>query len=453
MVKISIIGAGSMAWSITLVKDICLRKCLSGSTVSLMDIDRYRLKAIHGIAKRYAAEVKADLKFESTLDRKEALKDADFVICAVLAGGHKNYEIQREVAEKHGYYRGIDSVDFNMVADYPTIGGYYQLKLLLDIARDMEDICPDAWFIQTANPLFEICTLLTRETKLKVIGLCHGHFGYKRVAKVLKLSLKDVEAESVGFNHCIWMTSFRYNDEDAYPLLDDWIKTKAAIYWKNWHPQLWDIEMSPAAIDMYRRFGLFPIGDTVRSGGWKYHTNLETKKRWYGQRFGGVDSEIGWAQYQEDLKKESEKIFRIYNDSSISVTREFPPYSSGEHHVQIIDTIVNDKKGVFQVNIPNRGTINSIPDEVAVEAKAIIDKRGIQRIHVGTLPKRLMLYVIIPRMLRMEWALETFLEGDKNLLLEWLLNDPRTKSLEQAETTIKDILALPFNKEMAKHYK
>ena len=441
-----------MAWSATLVKDICITKGLSGSTVSLMDIDQERLKVVHGLAKRYVAEVKADLKFERTLNRKEALEDADFVITAVLAGGHKNYEIQREVAENNGYYRGIDSVDFNMVSDYPTIGGYYQLKLLLDIARNMEDICPDAWFIQTANPLFELCTLLTRETKLKVIGLCHGHFGYKGVAKVLKLSLKDVEAQSVGFNHCIWMTSFRYKDEDAYPLLDDWIKTKAEIYWKNWHPGLWNVEMSPAAIDMYRRFGLFPIGDTVRSGGWKYHINLETKKRWYG-RLGGVDSEIGWGRYQEDLKKQSDKMFELYKDSSIPVTRKFPPHSSGEHHVQIIDTIVNDKKGVFQVNIPNKGTISGIPDDVVVEARAIIDKRGIQRIHVGTLPKLLTLHVMFPRMLRMEWALEAFLKGGKNLLLEWLLNDPRTKSLEQAEATIKDILALPFNNEMAKHYK
>lgn len=441
-----------MAWSVTLIKDICLTKGLFGSTISLMDIDKERLKVIYGLARRYAAEVKADLKFEKTLNRKESLSNADFVFNTVLAGGHNNYEVQRKVAEKNGYYRGIDSVDYNMVSDYPTIGGYNQLKLFLDIARDMEDICPDAWLIQTANPIFEGCTLLTRETKLKVIGLCHGHFGYRTVAKELKLDLKEVKAKSIGFNHCIWLTSFRYKDEDAYPLLDNWIKTKADRFWRKWKPKYYEIEMSPAAVDMYKRFGLFPIGDTARSGGWKYHINLETKKRWYGP-LGGFDSEIGWAQYLKDLKKKLNKILRLYNNPSIPVTREFPPSVSGEQHAPIVDAIVNDKKGVFQVNIPNKGTIDGIPDDVVVEAEAVVDGRGIHRMHVGGLPKRLMLHVIIPRMLRMEWALEAFLEGDKNLLLEWLLIDPRTKSQKQAEKTVKKILALPFNKEMAKHYK
>jgi alpha-galactosidase len=452
MVKMSIIGAGSMAWSMILVKDICLTRDLQGSTVSFMDIDRQRLEVVYGLAKRYAKEVKANLKFEKTTDRKKALMDSDFVFNTVLAGGHNNYEIQRKVAEKCGYYRGIDSVDYNMVADYPTIGGYNQLKLFLDIARDMEDTCPDAWLIQTANPLLEGCNLLTRETKLKVIGLCHGHFGYKRVAQTLGLNVDQVEVQSIGFNHCIWMTSFSYNGENAYPLLDYWTRTKAANFWKNWKPLYYETDMSPAAIDMYKRFGLLPIGDTTRSGGWKYHTNLETKKRWYGH-LGGFDSEIGWAQYQLDLKKQQKRMFDIYNDPSVSVISRFPPTMSGEQHVPIVYALLNDNESVFQVNVPNNGAIDGIPDDVVVEIPAVLNKSGVRTTHVDKLPKGLMLHVICPRLLRMEWAFEAFLEGRKDLLIEWLLNDPRTKCLEQAESTIEEILRLPFNKQMAEHYK
>jgi len=90
---------------------------------------------------------------------------------------------------------------------------------------------------------------------------------------------------------------------------------------------------------------------------------------------------------------------------------------------------------------------------VVVEVPATLSGSGVQRTHVEGLPKHLMLHIMIPRLLRMEWALEAFLEGGKDLLLEWLLNDPRTEYLEQAESVIKDILALPFNKEMAEHYK
>jgi alpha-galactosidase len=88
-----------------------------------VDIDTERLEVVHGLAKRYAAKTKADIAFEKTTDRKAALEGADFGFNTALAGGHENYETQRTVAEKRGYYRGIDSVDFNMVSDYYTIGG------------------------------------------------------------------------------------------------------------------------------------------------------------------------------------------------------------------------------------------------------------------------------------------------------------------------------------------
>jgi alpha-galactosidase len=144
---------------------------------------------------------------------------------------------------------------------------------------------------------------------------------------------------------------------------------------------------------------------------------------------------------------------KIYNDASVSVTAEFPPTKSGEQHVPIVDAIVNDKESMFQVNVPNDGAVDSVPSDVVVEVPALVRNRGVQRLHVGRLPKRLMLHVMVPRMLRMEWALEAYLEGGRDLLAEWLLSDPRTKSFTQAEETIKEILALPFNREMAEHYR
>lgn len=452
--KVCVIGAGSIAWSMVLVKDICLTKGLEGSTVSFMDVDRNRLNVVCDLAKRYAREVKAKLKFEKAIERKMALKDADFVFNTALAGGHPNYEAQRLIAEKHGYYRGIDSVDHNMVSDYPTVGGFNQLKLSLDIAADMEDICPDAWLIQTANPLFEICSLLIRMTKLKIIGLCHGHFGYRKVANTIGLDVRNVKTELVGFNHCIWMTKFKHHDDDddAYPLLDEWIETKAHNFWKNWNPKYYDVDMSPAAVDIYRRFNLFPIGDTARSGGWKYHTDLATKKMWYGP-LGGFDSEIGWSQYLQDLRKHYDKMLTVYNNSSVHVLSFFSATRSGEQHVPIVDAIANDNAATFQVNVPNKGIIQGVQDDVVVEIPARISKNGVQRLSVKELPKRLMIQVILPRMLRMELALEAFQEGGRDFLIEWLLQDPRTKSFRQAEETIDDILALPFNKEMKRHYR
>lgn len=454
-VKIAVIGAGSVAWSATLIRDISCTPGLRGSVISLMDINEERLKLVHSLAARYAKEVKADLKFEATTDRRKAIEGADFVINTAMAMGHSYYERMREVSEKHGYYRGINSVEWNMVSDYHTIWGYYQFKLAMDVARDVEDLSPEAWLFQVANPVFELTTLISRRTKVKVIGLCHGHLGYREIASALGLDPEKVDFEAIGFNHVIWLTRFEYEGEDAYPLIDEWVAKKAEEYWKKWREHQtnpFDVQMSPAAVDMYKVYGLFPVGDAVRGGTWKYHWDLKTKQRWFGPT-GGPDSEVGWKIYLDWQSKILEMFREAAADTKTPLTKLLPPRRSLESIAPLMDSLVNDRRGLYQVNIPNQGSIVGIPDDVAVEVPAYADGRGIHRIYGLRLPKRIMRYVIWPRMMRMEWALEAFLEGGRDLLFEWLIVDPRTKSSEQVDSVINDILSMPENREMAQHFK
>jgi alpha-galactosidase len=436
-IKLGIIGAGSATFSLGLVRDLCCSEDLYGSTITLMDISEERLNNIHSLATRYVDELKVDLKFEKTLSREAALKDADFVINTALFGAHKQHEARRAVGDKHGYYRGAPGMN------------YRQLRFLLSVAQDMERICPDAWLIQSSNPVFEGCTLMTRETNTKVIGLCHGHHGYRSIANVLGMDMAHVEALCVGFNHIIYMTHFLYKGEDAYPLIDEWIETKAEEYWHT-HELGRGAQLSPAAVHQYKMVGLFPIGDTPRRGGWWYHIDLETKKRWYGE-IGGFDSEIGWAGYLEGLAKQVNHIMKVANDTSISVTEEFPPRRSGEQQLGIIEALTFNKEGRFQVNIPNNGLIADIPDDVVVEVPAIVSKMGVQGIQVGKLPRNLLLQILWPRMLRMEREIELALSSDRRLFLRIILDDHRTRSLEQAEAFAEDFVSLPINNEMAKN--
>ncbi|MEM5822986.1 MAG: alpha-glucosidase/alpha-galactosidase, partial [Ignisphaera sp.] len=453
--KIAFIGAGSAIWSSRVVIDLLINKNLRSRDLEiwLMDISDWRLHLITTFAKRYVEELKLSTKIYATKDRREAIKEADFVINSAMAGGHGYYEVLREVSEKHGYYRGINSVEWNMVSDYHTIWGYYQFKLTLDIARDIEELAPDAWFINVANPVFELATLINRVTKVKHIGLCHGHMGFLKAVEILGMRLseeklgkrivskcgahdaecyttilslldpKDIEVEMSGFNHVIWLTKFKYRGEDAYKYIDEWIEKDAEEYWRIWKEYVispFDVDLSPAAIDMYKIYGLLPIGDSVRGGTWKYHWDLKTKQYWYGP-YGGPDSEIGWAMYLAALKRHLEELTKAVYDTSTPLLQSFPPKPSGEQLVEIIDAIVNDNPKEYyyislpypgtppipvpiQINILNNGAISGIPDNVAVEIPARVDGKGVHRKPLVPLHSKVYKYVIIPRLMRMEWA-------------------------------------------------
>ena len=140
---------------------------------------------------------------------------------------------------------------------------------------------------------------------------------------------------------------------------------------------------------------------------------------------------------------------KVANDTSISVTEEFPPRHSGEQHLGIIEALVLNKEGRYQVNIPNNGLIDDIPDDVVVEVPAIVNKTGIRGIRVGKLPRNLLLQVLWPRMLEMEREVELALSSDKRLFLRMVLDDHRTRSLEQAESYIEEVLS--FNSEMGEN--
>ncbi|MBC7235069.1 MAG: alpha-glucosidase/alpha-galactosidase [Chloroflexi bacterium] len=448
-IKVTVIGAGSATFSLGLVKDLCLTENLAGSHVTFMDIDAERLEMIHRLAERYIGELGGKLTFDETTDRAKALREADFVI-NTAGGEYSHWQERRDLAKKHGYYSGAG---FGV--------NYYNLKLMLDVARDMEKICPDAWLIQSGNPVYQGTTLMTRETGIKIIGLCHGHYGYITIAQVLGLDPAKVVWTAPGLNHTIWLTEFRYEGQDAYPLLDEWIETKAEAYWQDRvdHPEKYGLEdqMSRAVIDQYRRFGLLPVGDTTRGGGWWYKTDLETRVHWYGPT-GGFSSDLHSPPFIKRHYQRIEEIRQVVADPSRSVLEAFPPVKTREQQVPIIDALVNDVAAKFQINVPNQGAVPGIPDDVVAEMPAYIDKGGIHRLQVNPLPKKIMIEVIWPMILSMEWELEAFLTGDRDMLLDGLLMvntyqaGGHTVSYEQAKGYLDDMLAQPYNRDMAEHF-
>ena len=334
------------------------------------------------------------------------------------------------------------------------MGDFYQLQIMLDVARDMERICPDAWLIQSGNPVSDGCTLMTRETDIKICGLCHGHYPVYDIARTIGLEHPErVTWQAPGLNHEIWLTHFIYEGQDAYPLIDEWIETEGEEYWRTHEAkQTHDNQLSRGAIHQYRMYGLMPIGDTVRGGGWWYHTDLKTKKRWFGEPFGGPDSEIARPVHVEKLEKRIAEMTKLTNDPASSLVEAFGAEKTREQQVPIIDGLVNDHEGQFQVNVPNRGALEGIPDDVVVEVPAIVNKKGIQPLRVGALPPKVMFEKILPYWLEQERNLLSFKTGDRSILLWDVLNSHQTRSYDQAVGVLDDMLAMEGNQQMAERF-
>jgi alpha-galactosidase len=418
-----------------------------------MDVNEERLPIMQQLGQRFASELSVDYTFETTTDRQAALQDAHFVINTAYVQGHHHARAMRERTAKHGYYYGGVG-----------LGSWYQLRLMLDVARDIERLCPEAWLLQSGNPVFEGCTLMTRETGVKVCGLCHGHYGVREVARAIGLDPDRVEWQAPGLNHNIWLTHFYHEGKDAYPLLDEWIVTQGEEYWRT-HVATGthDIQMSRGTVHQYKMYGLYPIGDTPRAGGWWYHTDIETKKHWFGEPYGGPDTELARPHFVDNLEAVVAGIARALEDPEarfVELAAEMlgGRTMTGEQIVPIMDALTNGDATPaagqeYQVNVPNRGALEGLPDDVVVEVPAVVNRKGIQPLHVTPLPRKLMLEQILPDWLQMERQLEAFKSGDRSMLLWQALESHQTRSYDQAVAVLEDLLAMEGNSEMNAAFK
>jgi alpha-galactosidase len=437
--KVAIIGAGSAQFSLTMVRDLCLTPNLRGSHVTFMDIDEERLEMIYQLGKRYSEQLGSDLTFEKTTERAAALQGADYVINTAYVLGHVVEAELRDLCSRYGYYHFGGA-----------LGPYHQFWLMLQVAQDIEKICPKAWLIQVGNPVFHGCTLMTRETSTRIIGLCHGHYGYLEIAATLGLDPAKVVWEAPGLNHNIWLTKFEYEGQDAYPLIDEWIATKGEAYWQSHRARsTHDAQMSRGACNQYQLYGRFPIGDTVRRGGWWYHTDIVTKKRWFGEPFGGPDTHIARPYFVSNLTRNVARMVAASKDPHADLMAAFGASKSREQIVPIMDALSFDNGGDFQVNVPNAaGKLKGIPEDVVVEVPARIDGRGVHIKGFTQLPTKILLNHVMPEWIEMERDLYAFKHGDKSMLLWQLLNEHQSRSYDQCVVLLDELLEHPEVREV-----
>lgn len=451
--KICIIGAGSAVFSVNLIKDICINENFKDCTVSLMDVNEDRLDAIYGLCTRYVEEMQMGITVLKTMDRRDAMEGADFVLNVALDYGHERFKQGIQVAYDNGYRFGGS---LHVLHDEAFFINFYQLRLMESILQDVLEICPDAYYIMVANPVQGGVTYLQRKYKnAKVIGMCHGYNGVYKITDAMGLDREGVSFEVSGVNHFIWLTSFRYKGQDGYRLLDKWLaEHDGALLCTPEQREAFSLaadEVSLKAIDLYRRYGLFPIGDTPSSGGgawgWEYHTDDETEAKYQCQPY-------QW--YQNYFKGGEEGVARIkevVEDKSIRVSDVFSSIPSAEPMIPLMEGLMYDTCNKVVVNILNEGGyMKGLPTDYEVEIAAMVDKHGIHPIHNEGLPKPIMAHLLRDRIAPVEMELAAFETRRKEYLVDLVLMDPWTKSRKQAEKLIDDIFAMPCNKEMKDYY-
>ncbi|MEZ4505644.1 MAG: hypothetical protein R2848_07205 [Thermomicrobiales bacterium] len=444
--RISIIGAGSAVFSLGLVRDLCLTPALGGSVVSLMDIDPDRLDAIHRLCVRYIEEAGADIRAEKTADRQESLRGADFVVNTALIGGHERMYAGWRQAERLGYRIGGS---LHVMHDEPFWVNFYQMRFFEDVIQDMRELCPSAWYVQVANPVLAGMTYLGRKyPDVKMVGVCHGFAAVYQLAEQLGLSADELTYEIPGVNHNVWLRSIFHRGQDVWPLLDRWIEEEAENFWASCP---YSDDLGPQAVDLYRRFGVFPIGDTCTPGGgswpWWYHTDAETEARWREDPVGW------WKRYEDHSQNKIRSIDQAANDPSRPVMDVFPPEKSREVMVPFIEAVATDQPRVLIGNILNTGQlVPGIPDDFAVEVPLHVSKRGVRGIQTGALPPAVIAQITRDRVAPVEIELAAYEEGSRERLVELVMTDPWTRSLDQAEELVSTILAMPEHAAMQAHY-
>jgi alpha-galactosidase len=225
--KIAFIGAGSLGFTRGLIRDVLTFPLLQDATLALMDIDPERLDFAKKSAQRIIEMGHYPAKVEATMDRAEALKDADVVLVTILANGIDVWRHDLEIPKKYG-------VDIN-IGDTRGPSGIFRalrtIPVMLDIAHDMERYCPDATMLNYTNPMVMLCRAMQRETHIRLAGLCHSVQGTaEMLAGWIGAPLEEITYTCAGINHMAWYLKFDWKGQNAYPLIREAITGNPEIY-------------------------------------------------------------------------------------------------------------------------------------------------------------------------------------------------------------------------------
>jgi alpha-galactosidase len=424
--RVVVVGGGSYHWSPSLLTDFANTASLHGTEFVLHDLDNDRATLMAELGAEIARRRDIPMTVRAEPDRRKALADADFVVSAFSVGGFDSMRHDLEIPERYGVVQPIgDSVGPGGVSR-----ALRSIPVLLDIARDVEDVAPDAYLLNVTNPLTALCRAVTRETGCRTIGLCNEWVSTTFALSLLFDSgMHEIDAVLGGVNHFPLATSMTVRGEDAFArlraLLDDVDGVQATGLWMDPPDRMewlragatWtkgDVLANNAArMELFSRFGV------LACSGDHHATEFVPGFVHAGTDFGQM-----WKVHVYRLAKHmADAEDDVANYEGLRDADDVPPWPSGELVAPLVDAIVTGKTRRLPVNIPNAGNVTNLPDGAVVEIMGTVDGSGVRGRDHTTVPG------VMGEWLRrvhasQELTVEAALTGDRTLALEAMLLDP-----------------------------
>ena len=412
MIRVAMIGAGSVGFTRRLLMDILAVPEFADTEFRLMDISDENMEMAANLCRKMIEDNNLPAKVIGTTDRKEALRGADYVISTVRVGGLEAFAHDIEIPLKYG----VDQC----VGDTLGPGGiFYALRtipVLLDIAKDMRELCPNALLLNYSNPMAMNCWALRRAGGVRLVGLCHGvQGGAGQIAHALGIPDGELEYICAGINHQTWFTKVSHKGKD---LTDKVLEAMKRVYAAN----------EPVRLDVLERFGYY----STESNG-----HLSEYVPWYRKRPNEIEQ---WIDRSSWIGGETGGYLRVCRESQDDYRKNYPKWLSGEldqiplgsrsaeHGSHIIEALETGRRYWGCMNVENTGLITNLPDGCTVELPCIVDSSGIQPTFVGDLPMQCAA-VCRASVSVQEMTVEAALTGSRQMVKLAVLNDPLTAAV------------------------
>ena len=440
--KIVIIGAGSVAFTPAILSGFSTDKRYRNSTIGLIDVNKEMLELVRKFADRISREFHQNWKIEASTDRRDILGDADFVTTSIGVGGVKAWQQDLDIPYKHGVIQPV--------GDTSGPGGLARalrhIPLHVEIAKDMEDLCPTATLFNFTNPLTAITQAVNRLTKIRCVGLCIGpDITWSHLCRIIGVDKAQTTAIIGGINHCHWVMDLRIQGQDAFPLLHaaldemqgdsgraDKFRKEFGGLVKRPHEPSAD---QPLCTRLFHMLNAYPgPGDGHVA---EFFPQLMTPL------IGNVEHYQGEAikYVYESYPKLREKMIATGTHDAPIDTEDFAKELAWEH-TQFLDILASQQGNlgqVFHVNVPNKSYIHNLPDEAVVEVPATVNKAGIHPLALGDLPLPIV-PVMAHKLASIDLIIEAAIEGSREKAIQAILNDPHCTDIDKGALLVNELI-------------